>query len=438
MTESIEPVLQDEHLPQPPPKGRRWSRIAVVVGALGLVIGLSIYIGAGQWCDQQLLDANANLKQGNFGLARVSARAALQVAWTQERRDRAKLALARATLSDETLDEKVLLDSFGMLEEIGPSSSVYCDAVAERARQLLLTQIRVRAAERLLNEAIQLDPNHLASNQLLFTVYCLTNRPDRADPVFWNGFVQIPAEEKPAAFRQWFLSQFTRNGANRAFDIGTGIVAPNLEPSDEDIIKRFIAFKDSEPDEAAHYGAMASWWLWRTETKTALEILQIGQERAKSVAEDVYLSSLVLALLNQGNFEQVKELLDQWPENERGFNYLRHLGVYQESVNQTELAVQTYQKCLEIWPGPIDANVRHRLEQCLKDLGQPEEAAKIGQQTEVARLWLEERWGMVRKAIDYLHDEQAVGILLEFFTAIGKPEAVEFLTQYQSELKPKQ
>lgn len=439
MTSISDPTTKEDsdHRPLRKVKAKRRSKILVVVGVLFLAVAASAYFAAGFHCDQQLQQANDSLKQGNLGLARVAARAALQVAWTQERRDHAKLVLARATLSDETLEEKAFLDAFASLEEIGPASSAYPDAIAERAKQMLLTQIRVRAAERLLKEVIQLEPRHLASNQLLFTIYCLTNRPDRADSAFWIGFPQIPVEEKPAAFRQWFLSQFTRNGANRAFDVGTGIVPPNIEPSDEDIIKRFIAFKDSEPDEATHYGAMASWWLWRTETAEALEILQIGQERSTSVAEEVYLSSLVQALLNQGNFEQAKELLEQWPESERGFNYLRHLGVYQQSINQTELAAQTYRKCLEIWPGPIDANVRHRLDQCLKELGHTDEALKVEQQTAVARLWLEERWGMVRKAIDYMHDEQAVGVLLEFFTAIGKPEAVEFLKQYQADLKAK-
>lgn len=410
----------------------------VVWGLLLCSIGLAAaYWGSERWYDQQLQIAKDKFKQGEWGPARVAARSALQVAFTQESRDQATLVLAQASLSDETLDESLLKEALSSLEQIGPTSSVYPDAIADRAKQLLLAQIQVRAAERLLQEALRHTPDHLASNQLMFTIYCLTNRPDRADPVFWIGFRQTPAEEKVAAFRQWFLSQFTRNGANRAFDIGTGIVPPTREPSDDDIIQRFIAFKDSEPDESAHYGAMAGWWLSRTETKTALELLQIGQERSSSVANEVYLSSLVQALLNQGNFEQVGELLKEWPEDERSFSYLRHLGVYQESVNQTEQAVATYKKCLEIWPGPIDSNVRHRLYQVLKDLGQIEEAEAIARQTEVARFWLEKQWGLVRKAIDYLHDERAVGVLLEFFTAIGKQEAVDFLTEHLAELQSK-
>ncbi|MBL8891263.1 MAG: tetratricopeptide repeat protein [Planctomycetaceae bacterium] len=414
-------------------------RKKVVVGGLllGLLLLIAGYFGANFQFEQQIEVANEHFKKGEFGPARVSARSALQFAVTQSKQDRANLVLARATLADQTMGEQLLENAYLALEQIGPSSPVYPDAAAERARQLLLTKIEVRGAERLLDEVKSLSPDHLETNQLLFLIYCLTNRPERADPVFWLGFRQIPADEKPNAFRQWFLSQFTRNGANRGFDTGTGIVPANREPSDDDIIQRFIAFKNSEPDEAIHYGAMASWWLFRTETKTALEILQTGQERSKTVAEEVYLSSLVHALLNQGNLEQVKLLLDQWPENERGFSYLRHLGVYQESVNERAQAVETYKKCIEIWPGPIDANVRHRLGRCLKELGQTEEAEKVAAQTEIVRSWLEDRWGLVRKAIDYLHDDEAVGVLREFFTAIGKREAVEYLTQYQAELEAK-
>ena len=411
----------------------------MLIGAvlLGLLV-LGAGFGFASWrYNQQYQQATEFLQKGELGSARVSARAALQVAFTQRHQDEAKLLLARATLIDETLGETILRYAFESLAEIAPSSPIFADAAAERAKLMLLSQLQVSGAERLVKEALQQSPDHLAANQLLFTIYCLTNRPERADAAFWIGFRQIPVAERPTAFQQWFLSQFTRNGANRGFDLGTGLALPDREPSDDDIIKRFIAFKDSEPEEAAHYGAMASWWLWRTETKTALEILQLGQERTPSVANEVYLSSLTQALLNQGNYDQARLVLEQWPENERGFNYLRHLGVYQESTNQMDLAVVTYRKCLEIWPGPIDANVRHRLQQCLKEQGHVEEADQIVRQTEIVRSWIEERWGLVRKAIDYLHDERAVTVLLEFFTAIGKPEAVEFLTAHLAELKTK-
>lgn len=409
---------------------------SVVWGVLLCLLGLiAAYLGAVRWYDQELQTAKDKYKAGEWGAARIAARSALQVAFTQESRDKATLLLARASLSDETLNEAILKEAISSLEQIGPNSSVYADAIAERAKQLLFAQIQVRAAERILRDALRHSPDHLASNQLMFMIYCLTNRPDRADAVFWTGFRQTPAETKVVAFRQWFLSQFTLNGANRSFDIGTGIVPQNREPSNDDIIQRFIAFRDSEPNESAHYGAMAGWWLSRTETKTALELLQIGQERSPSVANEVYLSSLVQALLNQGNFEQVGELLEQWPEDERSFIYLRHLGVYQESVNQTEKAVETYKKCLDIWPGPIDANVRHRLNQCLKDLGHPEEAEVVARQTEVTRYWLENRWGFVRNAMEHLQDERSVRDLLEFFTAIGKQEAVDFLNAHLADLQ---
>lgn len=411
-------------------KRQRWLwLIGLVVVLIGLTVGGSWY-----WCESRLNRSEQSLADGEFGMARVAAREALQVAWVADHRNRGKWLLAQATLADATLEDRVLEDGYRLLDEIEPSSRVYADARVTKAKQMLLTKIQVRGAERVLAEVLQSNPGHAAANQLMFTIYCLTNRADRADPAFWAGFEFLPLDEQPVAFRHWFLSQFTRNGANRAFDVGTGIVPLDREPSDDDIIRRFIMFKDSEPQEAMHYGAMANWWLWRTETQTALEILEIGQERAETVAEEVYLSSLVQALLNQGNFAQVGGLLETWPEDERGFNYLRHRGVYLESTEQIEQAVETYQQCLTVWPGPIDANVRHRLSQCLQRLGRNEEAEKVAAQTEVARLWLEERWGMVRKAIDYLHDDQAVGVLLDFFTAIDKQEAVKFLQVHRERM----
>ncbi len=411
-------------------KRQRW----LWVGGLVVLLAVAAVGGSWYWCEGRLNRSEQSLADGEFGLARIAAREALQVAWGAEQRNRGKWLLAQATLADATIEERVLEDGYRLLDEIEPGSRVYADARVAKAKQMLLTKIQVRAAERVLEEVLQVDPTHSAANQLLFTIYSLTSRADRADPAFWVGFHQLPAEEQPVAFRHWFLSQFTRNAANRAFDVGTGIVPLEREPSDDDIIRRFIVFKDSEPSEAIHYGAMANWWLWRTETQTALEILEIGQERADTVAEEVYLSSLVQALLNQGNFAQVGELLETWPEAERGFNYLRHRGVYLESTDQIEQAVMAYQQCLTVWPGPIDANVRHRLSQCLQRLGRAEEAAAVVAQTEVARLWLEDRWSMVRKAIDYLHDEQAVGVLLDFFTAIGKQEAVAFMTEHRSRM----
>jgi tetratricopeptide (TPR) repeat protein len=329
-----------------------------------------------------------------------------------------------------------LAEAFARLEQIPPTSVAYKDALVARAKQVYLSQLKVRTAERLLDQVLEREPEHVEANQLLFSIYTATNRPDRADPVFWQAFRQVGAAEKPAMFRLWFLSQFTRNAANRALDIGSGIVPPDRPPSDDDVIDRFIVFKNREPDEALHYGAMASWWLWKTETKTALEILQVGQRDAKDIGEEVYLSSLVQTLLNQGDFQQASDLLGQWPESERGFNYFRLLGVCQQSLNQFGEAVENYKRAQGYWPGPIDANVWYRLNQCLRELGRIEEAEAAERQTEVVRSWLEERWAAVRAAVDYLYDAKAVDVLIDFFAAIGKVEAVEYLRQHRSELPP--
>jgi tetratricopeptide (TPR) repeat protein len=414
------------------------KKIALAVGILVVLGALGTYFGVQQWVAKQLQEAESAMQSGDFGKSRLLARQVSQWAMDTQQRDRSRLLLSRAMLADETLDDEALEEAFGILETIDGSSPVYVDVLVTKARQEFFGRLKVRSAEKMLEQALALRPNHVEANQILFSIYTATNRADRADPVFWKVFPDADPLEKPQLFRLWFLSQFTRNGANRAFDIGSGIVPPTRPPSDDDVIDRFIVFKNQEPKEAMHYGTMASWWLWKTETKTALEILQVGQRDADNILEEVYLSSLVQTLLNQGEFAQAEQLLAQWPEEQRGYNYWRHLAVCQQSTNQVEAAAETYQRCFAIWPGPIDSNVSFRLQECLKELGKDQEAEKVGAQTEVLRQWLEERWGGVRQAIDYLHDRQAVGILIEFFTAIGKPEAVDFLQAHLGELQKAQ
>jgi len=412
-------------------------RNKIVLGSMVVLALLAAagYWAAQQWVAQRLQDTEAALVAGDFGKARVLADQALTLSFWDGQRDRANLMLARAILADSTLSETAVGEAIGLLEGIGPTSPVFPDAIVSHAKQLFLRQLKVRTAERLLHQALAQAPDHVEANQLLFSIYVATNRADRADPVFWRAFQRVSAVEKPAMFRLWFLSQFTRNAANRGLDIGSGIVPPDRPPSDDDVIDRFIVFKNQEPEEALHYGAMASWWLWKTETKTALEILKVGQRDSKDIGEEVYLSSLVQTLLNQGDIRQAADLLAQWPEGEQAFNYYRHLGVCQQSLNQFSEAIETYKKAQEFWPGPIDANVWYRLNQCLKELGRDQEAEAVARQTEVVRSWLEDRWGTVRTAIDYLQDPQAVGVLVDFFQAIGKMEAAEYLQQHLSNLQ---
>jgi len=412
---------------------KKWLLGLLISGLLLLVGG---FFALSMWQQRLLSEATAAFEAGQFGKTRLLAGRVQSLTLSANRQHEAQLLHARAFLADDSLDSaQAIQQAYALLDKIPASSPQYPMALVTRAKQLFLVQYKTVAAERALEQALALDPDLREANELLFTIYAATNRPDRADPVFWKVFPQTPPEQQALFFYQWFLSQFTRNAANRMIDERFGVVAVGQAPSDDDIINRFILMKNHEIGEALHYGTMASWWLWKTETQTALEILEVGQQAAKSVADEVYLSSLAQALINRGDFQQAESALQQWPASKRGFHYHRHLGVLQQTAEQFEAAVDSFQRSRRYWPGPIDINVGFRLQQCLRELGRNKEADEVEQQTRVVRLWLEERWPLIRQAIANLQDPESVSLLIEFFQAIGRADAAGYLTEYRHRLK---
>ncbi len=400
-----------------------------------LLLFLATFWGVRGWQYSMLWTAQEALQKQEYGKVRLLTQRLLFYPVNAEIKQRSAYLLAKAYLGDPNLaSDKALGQAILLLETIPPSSPDYLDALVVRARQLFLVEYKACASERLLKQVLDRDPKYREANELLFSIYCATNRAEHADGPFWTAFAQVDAAQKPDLFRLWFLSQFTRNLANRQIDVAFGIVAPNQAPSDDDVLNRFIFLKNREPDQALHYGTMASWWLWKTETKVAFEVLEAGQKASKTISEEVYLSILIQALVNQGEFGKAAQFIKQWPEKDRGFNYWRLLGIVQQANDQYELAVSSFKKCAQVWPGPIDANVGFRTAQCLKELGRNEEAAVVEGRTTKIRFWMEDSWASVRGALDFMNDMRAVAKLIEFFEGIGRPEAIDYLKQHLSQL----
>lgn len=408
----------------------------IIILATGLLLAGLGYVGAVQWQLGQLADARAAFDDAQFGQARLLSNRLQWLPLTDHIKQSSAFTLANAYLNDAELEGETAFEkAIPLLESIRPDDEDFCSAIVLRAKQKFLVEYQPCAAEELLQQALAKEPTHLKANELLFAIYAATNRADQAHDVFWTFFDQAPEIEQPYLFRLWFLSQFTRNAANRELDIAFGVVSPNAEPGELDPLMRFLLFKEREPNRSLHYGALASHWLWKTESETALQTLEAGQRQSDDLENQVYLTSLIQALINQGEFQRAEQYLEAWPIEDRAFGYWRDLAVLQEAAGRFEEAVDSFRKAETFWPGAIDSNGSYRLSQCLRKLGREEEALRQDQQTALIRLWLEDNWSKIRRALDFLGDETAARDLLEFFQAIKHPQATAYLERHLERLK---
>lgn len=343
--------------------------------------------------------------------------------------------LAMAYLNDPELDATISGEkAIPLLESIPPQSQQFADAQVSLAKHWFLLYAMPKKAERLLKQGLGKEPDHLEAKDLLFSIYAATNNPVKADKIFWEAFPDAPENEKLTRFQQWFCSQFTRNAANAKLDQFLGFADPRGE--EFSVFNRLVRFKDQEPDESQHFGALAEWWLSQNETKIAIEVLAKGREVAGNFANVRYFGSYTDSLIRQGEFELATRTLKSWPEDERHFKYWRTIGVIRQNAGDYRQAVDAYQESTKYWPSNLDPDLYYRINVCYTELGMPEKATEALEHSNRIRLWMEEKWPLVHKGMAEMgiHPE-AVQLLIQFFTAIERPEAVAYLQQQLKRLE---
>lgn len=404
--------------------GMRWLIGVVLLVAVAVAAS---YAGCRYVESSNLAAGEAALEQQQYAKARVILQ---RFRWnpfaTADSRGRHDFLLAMSYFQDiELSPRKASENAVPLLEQVPPNSQYYPAAQLALAKHWFLSLAMPLKAERLLKTALHLEPELLEAKDLLFSIYAANNNPVAADQIFWQSIDQAPDDQKGTRFQQWFCSQFTRNSANQQLDALLDIVDSRGE--EFTVFNRLVLFKNQEPDEGAHFGSLADWWLAHDETKTAVEVLAKGREVAKDISNRTYFSSLTDSLLRDGSMAKVERALSSWPEKQRFFKYWRNKGMMHQAENQFADALTAYLESTKYWPSNVDPNLYYRIHICHKELGQAEASEAALKHSETIRYWMEERWGDVGRSMYDLESPESRATLIEFYDAIGRQDAVAFL-----------
>lgn len=408
----------------------------LVLGLLVLLGGVAAYpvLGALRGLrDARQLGAHAKW---------TAARARLEdYLWLRPHDERALLLMAEALVKDDQLETPSAVDeALECLARVPDSSPLAASARTQEGRLLLLLARRPEAAELALRRALELDGSLAEAWYLLWKVYDLTGRVEDAEPVFWELYDRTPDTEQTLRLREWYMSQFYTTTANPAMDQMLGVIGEDERPSRLSEHRRYLMFREAEPESPVPYAALARWYHTEKDFKFALEVL--GQAKGhvpeSRLDHPFYLAVLIVTLIDLGEFDQAETALGRWPEPREGFEYWRCRAlVLDEALGKYEEAIAAYDQALRIWSGPADWGLRHRKANCLARLGRHEEAEEVRADAGrvVALMHTDVHRGL-REALAHLSDGPRLMQIAEYYRNLGRAREASSWLQHIWRLQP--
>ena len=338
--------------------------------------------------------------------------------------DGARLMLAEAYYRDESLPgEEAVEAAMSELESVPDDSEQAALARSQQARIELLLRHRPWRAEKLLEQSLSLDPELVDANYLMWKLYDLTGRSQLAEKWFWK--VHNSAERglpRAQRLREWFMSQFFPATANPALEILMGL-PPDPESPLQGEARRFLRFRDAEPDRPIGHAALARAFQADGDLKFAMKLLDEGKPKiTENANHPFFLATEINVALGLGDFPKVEKTLAAWPEPREGHEYLycKALVAHQIRGEYAE-AVDAYRALLKEWPGPVEWRIQNRLAECLARLKKGDEAAAVRRRAkEIENLMNDELLGKLRDALGHLDDPERVRELADFYRKIER------------------
>jgi tetratricopeptide (TPR) repeat protein len=337
----------------------------------------------------------------------------------------ARLLLAEAWYRDESLPGEEALDA--AMEELAAIPDDCHEGPVARAQQgriELLMRHRPWRAEQYLQRSLELAPDLVDSNFLMWKLYDLTGRSQQAEPYFWKVHDRAPEGlGRAERLREWYMSQFYPATANPMLERLMGLPPDPTSPLVGEA-RRFKEFRDSEPDRPIGHAALALAFQADGDLKTAMKLLEQGAEEIKEDDDHpFYLSVLVNVAFGLGDFPKAEEAFDKWPPPHAGHDYWYARALVMHQIRgEYEDARQCYLSLLKEWPGPVEWRVYNRLADCLARLKQPDEAAKVrARAKEIENLMSEEVLGKLRDSLGHLDEPKRAQELADFYRKIDRP-----------------
>lgn len=296
--------------------------------------------------------------------------------WFHPSSSPAHFLMAEALVKDESRQgiEPVNL-AIDHLRRVGHDSSLAAQSRVQEGRLRLFRLDQPSRAEDALREALQIDPENIDANFLLWKLYELTGRSFLVEPYFWKVYAKSAPEYQILRLRDWYLSQFFPLTANPALNVALGVIKPDEKPTQRTEADRLIRFRRAEPDRPAAHVAMARWFQAEGDPKFALELLEQAEAASHGEPDPFLVATMISALMDLGEFDRAREWWQKWPTPHDSYEYWLWTGIVHEQVDvDYAQAAQAYRQAIKIWPGVIDWRTRHRLVNCLQRSGDLEGA----------------------------------------------------------------
>jgi thioredoxin-like negative regulator of GroEL len=258
---------------------------------------------------------------------------------------------------------------------------------------------RVGETEAALRRCLELDPKSLEARRGLIAVYRWQDRELDAEPLVWQAYERTSVEERPFLLAEWFRFRFAQR-------------------TTADTFGRLSGFLAAQPDDLQSAIAMGLW---------SMRQRQLGQARV--LLEQVFTqfpdspdarAAWASCLLESGEGETARQVLDAWPPAQQDVRYFRLKGIWLQDFAADYAAALD---CLRRWVAhyPDDWQMRFRIGTCLRQMGDSAQA-----ETETARA--EELKGLIRyedvdliltTTLTNLHRPEQRHRMGEFYRSVG-------------------
>ena len=343
--------------------------------------------------------------------------------WLHPHDGKARLLMAEAFAKDDALpSDEAASQAIDCLAQIPDNSPLAAEARLRQGGLCFLVLQKPGRAEQLVRKSIELGGG-LPAYELLWTLLNFTGRSEDTEETFWRVYELSSDDQRPLVLRQWYVSQFFPLRANEPLDRSMGILAPPESPTRTTESRRYLRFREREPEAAVNHVAVAQWFQEERDPEFAARLLDAAAKEFPSSKSDAFFLSVSIATqLDLGQFDAAQAAFRRWPESDRGHAYWKwHAIILDDALGKYEEALAAYDQALALWPGPADWRLGHRRAGCLARLRRPEEsAASIDRIERLKELMDVESHERLRVALGSLSDPEQLTVVAKFYRQLGR------------------
>jgi tetratricopeptide (TPR) repeat protein len=358
--------------------------------------------------------------------------------WLHPQDGPARLLMADALVKDESLlaadSAKLAIEC---LDKIPDNSPVAAEARLRQGGFYLLLLQQPTRAEQQLRKSIELGGG-IPAYQLLWTLLNFSGRSEESEEVFWRVYDLSPPDEQPLRLRDWYLNQFSPLTAHEYLDRQMGILGPQETPTRSTESRRYLRFREREPDAPASHAAVAHWCQQEGDPEFAVRVLEpAAKELPTARSNSFFLAASIASYLDLGQFDKAEDSFQQWPEDDRGHTYWKWRAIILDDVRgEHEAALEAYDRALAMWPGSADWGLQYRKASCQTRLRKLDEAAATKNRIEQLKaIMTGEAQDRRLAALASLENPEALSEVAQFYRALGRNREAEGWEAYIGRLQ---